>query len=108
MRKSCLLLLCKIFSSCSREHNFPRLGQMIIDFEHPFRKLSEEFTPHAQRIGIALNSLNMLYKRRNLGGEQVNALLFVVLFPSASTAFQKIDHLLRRLRYFTKLITKKG
>lgn len=53
------------------EHNFPRLGQMIIDFEHPFRKLSEEFTPHAQRIGIALNSLNMLYKRRNLGGEQM-------------------------------------
>ena len=37
-----------------------------------FKKLSEEFTPHAQRVGIALNSLNLLYKRRHLGGEQVS------------------------------------
>lgn len=53
------------------EHNYPRLGQMIIDYENPFRKLCEEFTPHAQRIGIALSSLNVLYRRRNLGGEQM-------------------------------------
>lgn len=55
-----------------RESNFPRLGQMIIDYENPFKKLSEEFTPHAQRVGIALNSLNLLFKRRNIGGEQVS------------------------------------
>uniref|UniRef100_A0A7M5XEU7 Nck-associated protein 1-like n=1 Tax=Clytia hemisphaerica TaxID=252671 RepID=A0A7M5XEU7_9CNID len=53
------------------ESNFPRLGQLIIDYEVPFKKLSEEFTPHAQRVGIALSSLNLLYKRRHLGGEQM-------------------------------------
>lgn len=55
----------------SGEKSFPRLGQMILDYENPFKKLSEEFTPHAQRVGIALTSLNSLYKRRNLGGEQM-------------------------------------
>ena len=44
---------------------------MIIDYENPWKKFAEEFTPHAQRIGIALSSLIALYKRRNLGGDQV-------------------------------------
>ena len=66
----------------SRESNFPRLGQMIIDYENPFKKLSEEFTPHAQRVGIALNSLNILFKRRNIGGEQVIYLLEATTFSA--------------------------
>ena len=27
---------------------FPRLGQMIVDYETPVKKLSEEFIPHAK------------------------------------------------------------
>jgi len=30
------------------EEMFPRLGQMIVDFEPPVKKLSEEFIPHAK------------------------------------------------------------
>ncbi len=31
-----------------REESFPRLGQMIMDYDPPVRKLSEEFVPHAK------------------------------------------------------------
>ena len=30
------------------EEMFPRLGQMIVDFESPVKKMSEEFIPHAK------------------------------------------------------------
>jgi len=30
------------------EEMFPRLGQMIVDFDPPVKKLSEEFIPHAK------------------------------------------------------------
>ncbi|XP_065072072.1 nck-associated protein 1 homolog [Rhopilema esculentum] len=53
------------------ESGFPRLGQMILDYEVPFKKLMEEFTPHAQRVGIALQSVHELYRRRNLPGDQM-------------------------------------
>ena len=32
----------------SSESGFPRLGQMILDYENPLKKLMEEFTTHAQ------------------------------------------------------------
>lgn len=28
--------------------SFPRLGQMVIDYDIPLRKLSEEFVPHSR------------------------------------------------------------
>jgi NCK-associated protein 1 len=28
--------------------SFPRLGQMIIDYENPMKKLIEDFTPHSK------------------------------------------------------------
>ena len=31
-----------------REDSFPRLGTMIVDYDHPTKKLSEEFVPHAK------------------------------------------------------------
>lgn len=30
------------------EEMFPRLGQMIVDYDPPVKKLSEEFIPHAK------------------------------------------------------------
>lgn len=65
------------------ESNFPRLGQMIIDYENPWKKFAEEFTPHAQRIGIALSSLIALYRRRNQGGDQMRQaqLLSLIVMP---------------------------
>lgn len=35
---------------CCREPAFPRLGQMIIDYDPPMKKLAEEFVPHSRVI----------------------------------------------------------
>ena len=29
----------------SMDSHFPRLGQMIVDYDHPIRKMTEEFIP---------------------------------------------------------------
>lgn len=49
---------------------FPRLGQLIVDYESPLKKLSEEFVPHARVLTRALMSLAFIYPRRNLPAEQ--------------------------------------
>lgn len=43
---------------------------MIIDYEHPIKKLNEEFVPHSKILANALASLHSLYPRRNLRAEQ--------------------------------------
>lgn len=45
---------------------FPRLGQMIIDYENPMKKLSEEFIPHSKLLAQALLSLNQIFPMRTL------------------------------------------
>uniref|UniRef100_A0A1I7TX70 Membrane-associated protein Hem n=1 Tax=Caenorhabditis tropicalis TaxID=1561998 RepID=A0A1I7TX70_9PELO len=47
------------------EAYFPRLGQMIIDYENPLKKLSEELGPFNRLILTALSSVNPVYQRRN-------------------------------------------
>lgn len=32
----------------SRDPSFPRLGQMIVDYEIPMKKLSDDFVPHSK------------------------------------------------------------
>jgi NCK-associated protein 1 len=49
---------------------FPRLGQLIVDYESPLKKLSEEFVPHARVLTRALLSLAAIYPRRNLSADQ--------------------------------------
>ena len=44
--------------------SFPRLGQMIIDYDQPLRKLHDEFVPHVRSIGDAIQSLAPIYDRR--------------------------------------------
>ena len=75
---------------------------MIIDYENPWKKFAEEFTPHAQRIGIALSSLIALYKRRNLGGDQV-LLSGVSLVPVKSYCKTSMQ-----FTYFIMKVTIKG
>lgn len=53
--------------------SFPRLGQMIMDYENPLKKLHEEFVPHAKLVSAAVFSLQNLYPRRNLTAEQWRA-----------------------------------
>ncbi|XP_074659971.1 nck-associated protein 1-like [Tubulanus polymorphus] len=49
--------------------NFPRLGQMIIEYDPPLKKMCEEFVPHNRLVTQALLSLEQVYTRRNLTAE---------------------------------------
>ena len=44
--------------------------QMIVEYETPLKKLSEEFVPHTKTLTQALLSLGNIYPRRNLSAEQ--------------------------------------
>ncbi|KAG7244800.1 hypothetical protein INR49_029819 [Caranx melampygus] len=54
----------------SSDPSYPRLGQMFVEYEHPWKKLTEEFGPHTRSVTTALLSLKMVYPRRNLPAEQ--------------------------------------
>ncbi|XP_040573731.1 membrane-associated protein Hem [Lepeophtheirus salmonis] len=49
---------------------FPRLGNMIVEYDNPLKKLAEEFGPHSQTLTTALLSLASIYPRRNLSAEK--------------------------------------
>ncbi|CAG0885765.1 unnamed protein product [Darwinula stevensoni] len=53
--------------------SFPRLGQMILDFEQPLKKLSEEFFTHSRLLLEAIASLHQVYPKRNLSSEQLRS-----------------------------------
>lgn len=46
------------------DESFPRLGQMIINYENPIKKMAEEFVPHAKCLSQALLSLSGCFERR--------------------------------------------
>ncbi|KAL1110560.1 hypothetical protein AAG570_008088 [Ranatra chinensis] len=52
------------------DHSFPRLGQMIMDYDPPLKKLSEEFVPHSKLLYNALMSLWPVYHSRNLTADK--------------------------------------
>ncbi|CAI5765035.1 Uncharacterized protein PODLI_1B040521 [Podarcis lilfordi] len=54
----------------SGDASFPRLGQMILEYENPLRKLMEEFGPHTKAVSNALLSLHFLFARRNHSADQ--------------------------------------
>ncbi|XP_072308153.1 nck-associated protein 1-like [Eucyclogobius newberryi] len=65
--------------------SYPRLGQMLVEYEHPWKKLTEEFGPHTRSVTTALLSLGALYPRRNLPAEQWRSahLLSLLSAPAA-------------------------
>ncbi|XP_056418753.1 nck-associated protein 1-like [Hyla sarda] len=50
--------------------SFARLGQMLLEYENPLKKLSEEFGPHTKTVTNALMSLHFLFCRRTQSAEQ--------------------------------------
>ncbi|KAL7078798.1 hypothetical protein ACQ4LE_002746 [Meloidogyne hapla] len=52
------------------ETSFPRLGQMIVDYEQPLKKLSEDLGLSYRVLSSALESLKETYFRRNISAEQ--------------------------------------
>uniref|UniRef100_A0A8C3V2H1 Nck-associated protein 1-like n=1 Tax=Catharus ustulatus TaxID=91951 RepID=A0A8C3V2H1_CATUS len=52
------------------EPGFPRLAQMVLEYEHPLKKLPEEFGPHTKALSSALLSLRAPFSRRCQDAEQ--------------------------------------
>ncbi|KAI6659919.1 Nck-associated protein 1-like [Oopsacas minuta] len=62
-------VICSVFNHVhdanrgQQEAFYPRLGQMLIEFEHPIRKMSEDFAPCAEQIVISIMTLrNVVYQ----------------------------------------------
>lgn len=98
---------------CS-DSSFARLGQMVLEYDHPLKKLTEEFGPHTkvgwellrvlqaskaasipcthpmmspvlQAVTSALLSLHFLFARRNQGCEQWRSDQLLSLLSTAGT-----------------------
>uniref|UniRef100_A0A3B5B3D4 NCK associated protein 1 like n=1 Tax=Stegastes partitus TaxID=144197 RepID=A0A3B5B3D4_9TELE len=69
----------------SSDPSYPRLGQMFMEYDHPWKKLTEEFGPHTRSVTTALLSLRLVYPRRNLPAEQWRSaqLLSLLVAPAA-------------------------
>uniref|UniRef100_A0A3P8XY47 Nck-associated protein 1 n=1 Tax=Esox lucius TaxID=8010 RepID=A0A3P8XY47_ESOLU len=61
------------------------LGQMIVDYENPLKKMMEEFVPHGKSLSDALLSLQMVYPRRNLSADQWRNAQLLSLISAPST-----------------------
>ncbi|XP_029287413.1 LOW QUALITY PROTEIN: nck-associated protein 1-like [Cottoperca gobio] len=69
----------------SSDPSYPRLGQMVVEYEHPWKKLTEEFGPHTRSVTAALLSLSMVYPRRNLPAEQWRSAQLLSLLSAPAT-----------------------
>uniref|UniRef100_A0A671NL92 Nck-associated protein 1 n=1 Tax=Sinocyclocheilus anshuiensis TaxID=1608454 RepID=A0A671NL92_9TELE len=69
----------------SSDREYPRLGQMIVDYENPLKKMMEEFVPHGKSLQDALVSLQMVYPRRNLSADQWRNAQLLSLISAPST-----------------------
>ncbi|GAB0201405.1 nck-associated protein 1-like [Grus japonensis] len=65
--------------------SFTRLGQMVLEYDHPLKKLTEEFGPHTKAVTSALLSLYFLFARRNQGAEQWRSDQLLSLLSTAGT-----------------------
>uniref|UniRef100_H9H7D3 NCK associated protein 1 like n=1 Tax=Monodelphis domestica TaxID=13616 RepID=H9H7D3_MONDO len=65
--------------------SFARLGQMVLEYEHPLKKLIEEFGPHTKAVSGALLSLHFLFTRRNQGAEQWRSAQLLSLISAPPT-----------------------
>ncbi|XP_062453462.1 nck-associated protein 1-like [Rhea pennata] len=65
--------------------SFARLGQMVLEYDHPLKKLVEEFGPHTKAVTSALLSLHFLFARRNQAAEQWRNDQLLSLLSTAGT-----------------------
>uniref|UniRef100_A0A8B9HJS8 NCK associated protein 1 like n=1 Tax=Astyanax mexicanus TaxID=7994 RepID=A0A8B9HJS8_ASTMX len=72
-------------SNGSSDPSYPRLGQMIMEYEHPLKKLTEEFGPHTKSVTEALLSLQMVYPRRNFTADQWRRAQLLSLLSTPAT-----------------------
>ncbi|XP_062367057.1 nck-associated protein 1-like isoform X2 [Cinclus cinclus] len=65
------------------EPGFARLAQMVLEYEHPLKKLPEEFGPHTKAVSSALLSLRAPFTRRCQDAEQWRREQFLSLLGPA-------------------------
>ncbi|XP_053564242.1 nck-associated protein 1-like [Bombina bombina] len=73
--------------------SYARLGQMILEYDSPLKKLSEEFGPHTKSVTDALMSLHFLFCRRTQSADQWRGaqLLSLLSNPAAMIAPSSSD-----------------
>ena len=76
------------FKQILRDSSFPRLGQMIVDYETPLKKLSEDFVPHSKLIYEAIQSLSGIHKTKNATTEELRRNLTLNLSASPNLMLQ--------------------
>lgn len=67
-RKAVLGLFNAAYEMVNSQHDpsFPRLGAMVMDYDNPFKKLSEEFMPTSKLLLSGIFSLQHIYLPRNV------------------------------------------
>lgn len=71
--------------------SFPRLGQMIIDYEQPMKKLSEEFIPHSKLLSQALLSLHQIFPMRTLTAQEWRKSQILSLVANPTQLFNPVQ-----------------
>jgi NCK-associated protein 1 len=66
------------------EESFPRLGQMIVDYDPPFKKLAEEFIPHSKCLTQAVSSLQDIFQRRAVKAEEWRSVQMLSLLADST------------------------
>jgi NCK-associated protein 1 len=66
------------------EESFPRLGQLVVDYDPPIKKLADEFIPHAKCVTSALMSIKDVYLKRRGKAEEWRAAQFLSLLTDSS------------------------
>ncbi|XP_039370372.1 nck-associated protein 1-like isoform X3 [Mauremys reevesii] len=69
----------------SGDPSYARLAQMVLEYDTPLKKLTEEFGPHTKAMTSALLSLHFLFARRNQSAEQWRSDQLLSLISNAAT-----------------------
>lgn len=70
---------------------FPRLGQMIIDYEQPMKKLFEEFIPHSKLLSQAILSLHQIFPMRTITAQEWRKSQILSLVANPTQLFNPVQ-----------------
>ena len=61
---------------------------MIVDYENPMKKLSEDFVPHSKLIYEAIQSLTFVYKQKNSTTDELRRTTYLNLSSAPNYMLQ--------------------
>lgn len=77
------------------EPSFPRLGQMLVDYDAPLKKLYEDFLPISKVLSDSLESLRAVFDRRYLPAEMLRKDSYLNLLQNPAKLALPSEHELR-------------